>query len=760
MTKMQNNPSPADNGNTHDIRTPIGANATENAAPNANSGANTRAHLGVPADLPFEGDSFDARIRGAYESIEPTAEAEQRMLDKLLAHQKEVASQAAGGVPEQEAQAASFGDQLAAGRSIGGPVVPASPQPSEGPGGKAAASKGSSPATKRRTFPWKIAIPAAACLLLALGVGALVALDDPAGPALNQTTAGAPAENADMAEAPAALESSPADELAVTEDSYMAREYDSYPPVDPGVYNTEEYNAVDEPGFVSTATRPLSTFGADVDTASYANLRRLINEGNTIADVYDEWAPADADGSGESGAYDPYYSGNEGIPKGAVRIEEMLNYFTYDYALPQGDELFGTTVSLGDCPWNPDTKLLVMGFATNPEVGNATAGRNLVFLIDTSGSMDEPNKIGLLQDAFAELTSQLNDNDRVSIVTYAGAEEVVLDGAQGSDARSIQRAIDRLRPNGSTNGEAGLKMAYEVAEHNFIEGGVNRIVMASDGDLNVGISSESDLHDFVEGKRDTGVYLSVLGFGAGNYKDNKMEALADAGNGNYHYIDCLEEAEKVFGSDLVANLVPLANDVKLQVEFNPAQMKGYRLIGYENRSMADEDFRDDTKDAGDVGPGHQLTVAYEVVPVESSMDIPEADLKYGDTAGTADDGDGGEGAGGGAGGSDTAGAANGSDEWLTCTMRYQPVAKADGDGFVVEASDAREQSVVVRASDLKADPGNDWRFAASVIEFGMVLRDSEFKGSATFDTIDDLLANADLQSAERKDFQRLVRKAE
>ena len=499
------------------------------------------------------------------------------------------------------------------------------------------------------------------------------------------------------------------EEFVVSDDAMglMASSADEYGSIEEGVpFNTEEYDSLEETGFISTATRPLSTISSDVDTASYCNLRRMLRDGWTA----DE------------------------IDAGAVRIEELLNYFDYDYATPKGDDLFATTVHLGDCPWNKETKLLTIGFATAPEAASvAEKGSNLVFLIDISGSMDSPDKLGLLKDSFDELVSHLDKNDRVSIVTYANGQDIVLEGARGDEGRKIMRAINRLRADGATNGEAGLKMAYEVAQRNYIEGGVNRIVMASDGDLNVGMSSESDLHDYVDQQRETGIYLSVLGFGSGNYKDNKMEALADAGNGNYHYIDCLDEAVKVFGTDLVANLVPLANDVKLQVEFNPAHVKAYRLIGYENRALADEDFRDDTKDAGDIGPGHQLTVAYEIVPADSKMEVPEADLKYGE-----------------GGGGDPS-----SSEWLTCTMRYQPVARADGDGFVVEQGEAREQSLTVSEANYSDNPGDDWTFAASIIEAGMVLRDSEFKGTATLDSVKELLSGLEL-NAERRGFEKLV----
>ena len=489
-------------------------------------------------------------------------------------------------------------------------------------------------------------------------------------------------------------------------------------------FNTEEYKDIDEGGFISVATRPLSTLSADVDTASYCNLRRMIRDG--------------------------YFT--EEVPEGAVRIEEMLNYFTYDYALPEGKDLFGTTVQVADCPWNKNTKLLVMGFATAPEERDTSAGSNLVFLIDVSGSMESADKLELLQDAFGVLVDELDENDRVSIVTYASGEDVVLEGASGAEKKKIMRAINRLHADGSTNGEAGLKMAYEIAQDNFIEGGVNRIILASDGDLNVGMTDESSLEAYVAKQRETGVYLSVLGFGSGNYKDNKMETLADNGNGSYHYIDCIEEAERVFGEKLTANLVPLANDVKLQVEFNPAQVKGYRLIGYENRAVADEDFRDDEKDAGDVGPGHQFTVAYEIALVDSEQEIGVTELKYGEGAGAAssntngssDAGEASNGTSGDAGGE----AGDISSEWLTCTMRYMPVGDAA----------AQEQSFVVDASALTENPSEDWQFAAAVIEAGMVLRNSDYANGASLDDALELLGRQ--KAADRAEFAELLTELE
>ncbi|MBR3326296.1 MAG: von Willebrand factor type A domain-containing protein, partial [Atopobiaceae bacterium] len=374
-----------------------------------------------------------------------------------------------------------------------------------------------------------------------------------------------------------------AEEYAMSPDMYFA----------PEDYNTEEYASVEESGFVAAATTPLSTISADVDTASYANLRRMLRAGfklssaqkrdETNATTIETTGPEDAEVWDE---YPGYYADSyQVIPAGAVRIEEMLNYFDYNYERPKTSDAFGMNAKVGPCPWNKDTQLLVLGFATGDEDSSVTEkGSNLVFLIDVSGSMDDADKLPLLQSSFGELVKSLGDKDRVSIVTYASGEEVVLEGAKGSDQQQIMRAIRGLKASGSTHGEAGLKMAYELARKNFIEGGVNRIVMASDGDLNVGMTSESDLHDYVDGQRKTGVYLSVLGFGAGNYKDTKMETLADHGNGSYHYIDCEAEAERVFGERLTANLVPFADDVKMQIEFNPSMVKGYRLIGYENRT--------------------------------------------------------------------------------------------------------------------------------------------------------------------------------
>ena len=336
--------------------------------------------------------------------------------------------------------------------------------------------------------------------------------------------------------------------------------------------------------FINTTEQNTSTFSADVDTASYTYFRKLAQKGYGFDNLKN--------------------SGSQ------FRTEEFINYFRYDVAGPKENELFGVYTELSPCPWNAETMLFRVTLQAEEAVNEG--GNNLVFLIDVSGSMSSQDKLPLLKTAFSYLVSNLGANDTVSIVTYSGREAVVLDGCNGLDTNTIMNAINGLRASGSTNGQAGLTMAYQIAEKHFKPNGNNRIIMASDGDLNVGISSASELKEYVEGKRDQGVYLSVLGFGSGNYKDANMEALADNGNGVYYYIDGLTEAEKVFGTDLVGTLYTVAEDVKLQIEFNSERVDSYRLVGYENRVMDNEDFENDRKDAGEVGASHQVTVVYEV----------------------------------------------------------------------------------------------------------------------------------------------------
>ncbi len=458
-------------------------------------------------------------------------------------------------------------------------------------------------------------------------------------------------------------------------------------------WNTEEYSFITENRFLSTLTSPLSTFAADVDTASYAKLRSaLLAGGSVVAD--------------------------------SVRIEEMLNYFSYDYAQPNNGEPFGVTTEIADCPWNPDTKLLLLGLQAEKIPEEAIPPQNLVFLIDVSGSMDDPNKLPLVQRAFLLLLEELQPNDTISIVTYASSDCVLLDGARASEKTHIMEAIQALTAGGGTAGAAGIETAYALAEKHFLPEGGNRVILATDGDLNLGISDEGSLTRLIEGKRQTGVFLSVLGFGQGNYKDNKLEALADHGNGNYAYIDTIYEARKALVEEIGGTFHTVAKDVKLQVEFNPGKVKGYRLIGYENRVMAAEDFANDQKDGGEVGSGHRVTVLYEIVPSDSPMEIPAVETKY-QTAATQE-----------------------SSEWLTLNLR----AKApQGDTSTLYQYPVDSSAILPAASD-------NLRFASAVAEVGMLLRDSEFKQNASYaDALERLRNTASIKGdAYKEEFQYLV----
>lgn len=465
-------------------------------------------------------------------------------------------------------------------------------------------------------------------------------------------------------------------------------------------WNTEEYSAVEEPGFKSVANDPLSTFSADVDTASYSNLRRMIENGYSM----------------------------EEIPEGAIRIEEMLNYFSYDYQLPRKGEPFGVTTVIGDCPWNKDAKLLQIGLKTQEIDFSEAPDSNLVFLLDVSGSMYTDDKLPLLQKSFTMLVQELGRKDTVSIVTYAGADCVVLEGESGDNQEEIVAAVNALEAGGSTNGADGIETAYKLAERYFIKGGNNRVILATDGDLNVGPSSESELDALITEKKESGVYLTVLGFGTGNIKDNKMETLADHGNGNYAYIDSVGEAKKVLVEQMGATLVTVARDVKLQVEFNPAYIKGYRLLGYENRALATEDFDDDTKDAGEIGAGHMVTALYEIVPSDSDQKIPETELKYQDNK-------------------NDMGVRNG--EWLNLKIRYK---EPEGEESILKEYPVKEK-------DYTQEPPEDFYFAAAVAEFGLILRDSAYKGEASVENVRALLREVDTDEDDYKDeFAYLVKR--
>ncbi len=455
--------------------------------------------------------------------------------------------------------------------------------------------------------------------------------------------------------------------------------YDPDAYIDDVEWNTESYKNINESGFVSVATQPFSTFGADVDTASYSNFRRRVFENDGF-----------------------------GITDNALRVEEMINYFNYDYVLPADGEKFGVVTSLTDCPWNQDTMLLRVGIRAEdikPEKGS-----NIVFLVDTSGSMFNNNKLPLAQEALKMLLENLDDDDTISIVTYAGTSEVLLDGAKGSDRKEIKDAIDSLEAYGSTNGEGGINAAYDTAAKHFIKGGNNRVILCTDGDLNVGVSSEAGLIDLVKEKKETGVFLSCLGFGEGNYQDDKMEALADYGNGNYAFIDCSAEAERVLKDEMWSTLFTVAKDVKFQVEFNPAQVKGYRLIGYENRSMAAEDFADDTKDGGEVGSGQCVTVLYEVVTNDSAYELPGVESRYA---------------------SDETAAANDSDELLAVNIRYKEP----------DADKSELRTYPVTMADKMDDMDYDTSWAAGVAQFTMLVRGSDNMGTSSYEEIYDRLKN-------------------
>lgn len=477
----------------------------------------------------------------------------------------------------------------------------------------------------------------------------------------------------------------------------MAYAYDNEYGYEEIPYNTEEYSTIEENPYMSVALSPLSTFSADVDTASYANLRRMIRSGYTAAD----------------------------IPSGAVRTEEMLNYFTYDYNGPKKGEPFGVTATISECPWNENAELLVLGLQTEAIDFSDAPDSNLVFLIDVSGSMYKDNKLPLLKQAFGMLIDNLGEKDRVSIVTYASYNEVVLEGVPGSEKDTILGALNGLEAGGSTNGGEGIMTAYALAEKYFIKGGNNRIILATDGDLNVGITSQSALHDLVEEKRESGVFLSVLGFGMGNYSDTNMETLADYGNGNYAYIDSVSEARKVLVEEMGATLVTVAKDVKLQIEFNPAVVAEYRLIGYENRMMAAEDFDNDEKDAGEIGAGHSVTVVYEIITCENAQRSGD-ELRYQNTQ--------------------LSELALNSDEWMTLSIRYK---EPDGDV-------SKLLEYPIGADDYTQKPSDDFVFAAAVAEFSMALRGSQYLGDGSYEDILDMLDDIDLNDEYKEEFYHLV----
>lgn len=470
--------------------------------------------------------------------------------------------------------------------------------------------------------------------------------------------------------------------------------YDIYEP------SRETYKAIDESGFKSTATDPVTTFSADVDKASYSNVRRMINYGQK----------PDED---------------------AVRIEELINYFDYNYTPPaEGSKApLNATTTLSSCPWNPDNYLLRIGLQAKKIDLTKAPPSNIVFLIDTSGSMDSPNKMPLLKASFKLLLDNLRSEDRIAIVVYASQTGVLLPSTSAKEKKKISKVIDDLVASGSTAGGAGLQTAYKVAKKNFLPKGNNRIILATDGDFNVGISSRDKLQRLVEEERNNGIYISVLGYGMGNYRDDMAETIADKGNGNYAYIDNLTEAKRVLVNEFGGTFYTVAKDVKLQLEFNPQYVKEYRLVGYENRALTNEDFEDDKKDAGEIGAGHTVTALYELVPAKGAT---TDGLRYQKQV--------------------EKGFAN---ELAFLKIRYK-------DPIVKDAKSVEESTPIPFTLTEFAKTDDDYRFASAVAEWGMLLRNSKYKAKSSYSQVLDLAKNAIGKDEEgyRKEFIRLVEVSE
>ncbi len=468
------------------------------------------------------------------------------------------------------------------------------------------------------------------------------------------------------------------------------------PPVN---VNDEDYGMFVENQFENTKNSPLSTFSIDVDNASYTNIRRFINNGQKV-------------------------------PKDAVRVEEMVNFFKYDYPQPKGENPFSINTEYSDAPWNPKHKILKIGLQGKNIPSEKLPASNLVFLIDVSGSMNSDNKLPLLKSSMKVLVDQLRSEDKVSIVVYAGAAGMVLPPTSGSNKKEIIDALEKLSAGGSTAGGAGIELAYKIAQENFIKNGNNRVILATDGDFNVGSSSNSDMQTLIEEKRKSGVFLTCLGFGMGNYKDSKMEILADKGNGNYAYIDNIQEANRFLGKEFKGSMFAIAKDVKIQIEFNPKHVQSYRLIGYENRKLRDEDFTNDAIDAGELGSGHTVTALYEIIPVgvksEFSSTIP--DLKYTKTEVVKKDY---------------------SDELATIKFRYK---KPDGDKSI-------EMVQIIENKSVEAEKASaDFKFSTSVAWFGLKLRGSKLISNTSASDIKKLSREGNSNDADgyKAEFIRLV----
>ncbi|WP_350028971.1 vWA domain-containing protein [Flavobacterium terrisoli] len=462
--------------------------------------------------------------------------------------------------------------------------------------------------------------------------------------------------------------------------------------------NSESYAELIENPFESPKTAPLSTFSIDVDNAAYTNIRRFINNG-------------------------------QAVPKDAVRIEEMVNFFKYQYPQPQSEHPFSINTEYSTSPWNPKHKLLKIGLqGKNIPTDNLPAS-NLVFLVDVSGSMSDENKLPLLKESMKVLVKELRSKDKVSIVVYAGAAGVVLEPTSGDEKDKIIDAFDDLMAGGSTAGGEGIKLAYRLAEQNFIKEGNNRVILATDGDFNVGASSDDDMEDLIEEKRKSGVFLTVLGYGMGNYKDSKMEILADKGNGNYAYIDNIQEANRFLGKEFKGSMFAIAKDVKIQIEFNPKHVQAYRLIGYENRRLKPEDFKNDAIDAGELGSGHSVTALYEIIPVGVDSDYVPSDLKY--TKVKSD--------------SET----NYAEELATIKFRYK---KPDGDKSIEMVDVIADKAIALESTSA------DFKFSSAVAWFGLKLRDSKLVSNKSSDEIKSL-AKSGLKNDDegyKAEFIRLV----
>ena len=469
-----------------------------------------------------------------------------------------------------------------------------------------------------------------------------------------------------------------------------------------GPSNTEEYSTIVENEFLNAFSNPLSTFSIDVDAASYSNVRRFIDAGQLP-------------------------------PKDAVRVEEFINYFDYDYPQPKDEDPFSLFTELGVCPWNENNYLLHVGIKGKELMDEERTDCNLVFLLDVSGSMVPENKLPLVKKAFKFLVKNLKQNDKIAIVVYAGSAGLVLPATYGYEKDKILSALETLNAGGSTAGGAGIQLAYKIAKENFIVGGNNRIILATDGDFNVGVSSTSELVKMIEEKRDEGIFLTLLGFGMDNYKDGRLEELADKGNGNYYYIDNILEAKKVFDHDLMGTLFTIAKDVKIQIEFNPFKVEEYRLIGYENRLLKKEDFADDKKDAGELGAGHTVTALYEIVPAKVRLISNEyEDLKYQTSKLTNE--------------------AKNSDELLTLKLRFKLPDKANSKLIT---------SVVYDRIFSPDSLSENFNFSSAVAGFAMLLRDSKFKGQVDYKMIEELAENnlGDDKYGYRDEFISILKRA-